>query len=46
MTVTKLFGILALLGAFAASTGCENTVRGVGQDMEDTGEALQNQDGD
>ena len=47
MATFKLLGLLALLGAFAAAgTACENTARGIGSDMEEAGEHLQNQDND
>jgi predicted small secreted protein len=47
MTTLKILGLLALLGVFGtAATGCENTARGIGADMEQAGEDIQNQDND
>lgn len=47
MTIWKILGLFALLGGSAiAATGCENTARGLGADMEQAGEDLQNQDND
>ena len=47
MTTLKILGLLALLGVFGtAATGCENTASGIGADMEQAGQDLQNQDND
>lgn len=47
MTIWKILGLFALLGGSAiAATGCENTARGLGADMEQAGQDLQNQDND
>lgn len=46
MTPFKLLGLFALLGSLFAATGCENTTRGFGADMEQAGEDLQNLDDD
>jgi|HigsolmetaAR201D_1030396.scaffolds.fasta_scaffold147286_1 predicted small secreted protein len=47
MTILKILGLFALLGSFAvATTGCENTARGIGADMEQAGQDLQNLDND
>lgn len=38
----KLFTVIMVLGLMAALTGCGNTVRGMGADIEHAGNKIQN----
>lgn len=41
MRILKSLGFLAMLGLFGLAAACDNTIRGVGQDVQDTGDALE-----
>ena len=41
MKILKCLGFLVMLGLFGLAAACDNTIRGVGQDVEDTGDAIE-----
>lgn len=41
MKILKTLGFCTMFGLIALTAACDNTIRGVGQDVQDTGDAIE-----